>query len=216
MTRHLMLEIVNYADDFVICCQPGNGRAAMMKTRELMGRLGLTVNEQKTRLVKLPEESFDFLGYTFCRQYTRKGRAFLGTRPSRKALKRVLQRVHEETSVRWISTPVEKRVEEVNKVVHGWCGYFNQGPADREYHLLARYIAWRFRRWLAKKHKRRAAGNRQYPYEYLFGTLGLYMPQSASSAGRERRHEAPGESRMRESCKSGSMRGRWKRCDGTD
>ena len=59
--------VVNYADDFVICCPPGNGAAALTVMRQLMARLGLTVNEEKTRLVSLPEERFDFLGYTLGR-----------------------------------------------------------------------------------------------------------------------------------------------------
>jgi len=54
--------VVNYADDLVICCRPGNGPAALAAMRQLMTRLGLTVNEAKTRLVRLPEEGFDFLG----------------------------------------------------------------------------------------------------------------------------------------------------------
>ena len=62
--RRLQAHVVNYADDLVICCRPGKGSQAMEVFRSLMTRLGLTVNERKTRLVKLPEESFDFLGYT--------------------------------------------------------------------------------------------------------------------------------------------------------
>ena len=53
--RH-QAEVVNYADDFVILCPPGKGAGAMADMRQLMSRLGLTVNEKKTRLVKLPEE----------------------------------------------------------------------------------------------------------------------------------------------------------------
>ena len=56
--------VVNYADDFVICCRPGNAPAAMARMATLMTRLGLEVNAKKTRIARLPEESFDFLGYT--------------------------------------------------------------------------------------------------------------------------------------------------------
>jgi RNA-directed DNA polymerase len=62
--RRLQALVVNYADDLVICCCPGKGQEAMEVFRSLMTRLGLAVNERKSRLVKLPEESFDFLGYT--------------------------------------------------------------------------------------------------------------------------------------------------------
>ena len=40
--------------------------------RDMMSKLKLTVNETKTRVCKLPEEKFDFLGYTFGRCYSPK------------------------------------------------------------------------------------------------------------------------------------------------
>jgi len=69
--RRLRAEVVNYADDFVILCQEGSGDEAMATMRRLMTKLGLTVNEHKTRLVKLSEERFEFLGYTVGRFYGR-------------------------------------------------------------------------------------------------------------------------------------------------
>jgi hypothetical protein len=56
-------KIVNYADDFVILCR-GSAERAMLTMRDMMARLKLTVNEAKTRVCRLPAESFDFLGYT--------------------------------------------------------------------------------------------------------------------------------------------------------
>ncbi|MGH7015436.1 MAG: reverse transcriptase domain-containing protein [Stellaceae bacterium] len=70
--RRLDAHVVNYADDLVICCRPGNGSAALTTMRQLMTRLWLTVNEAKTGLVRLPEESFDFLGFSVL-QRQRKG-----------------------------------------------------------------------------------------------------------------------------------------------
>lgn len=92
--------MVNYADDFVILCAPGYGEKAMTVMRQLMVKLGLTVNEGKTRLVQLPEERFDFLGYTVGRFYGRDGRPYWGTAPSRKAIKRVMREVHDMTTSR--------------------------------------------------------------------------------------------------------------------
>mgnify|MGYP000241734693 CR=1 FL=1 len=59
----------------------------MTAMQHLMSKLGLTVNTEKTHLAHVPQESFDFLGYTFCTQYARDGRIYLGTKPSKKALK---------------------------------------------------------------------------------------------------------------------------------
>lgn len=169
--------IVNYADDFVICCPAGQGEAAMQWMRKIMNALGLTVNEKKTRLVCLPDERFDFLGYTVGRFYGKDGRPYIGTAPSKKAVQRVCRKIHEETSRRWTATSIEKRVAEINPILRGWCNYFDQGPVYRAYRLVRRYTERRFRRWLmAKHHKGRGTGYRQYSDEYLYETLGLYRP----------------------------------------
>ena len=68
--------VVNYADDFVICCRPGNAEAAMTRMAKLMTRLGLEVNRTKTRITRLPEEQFDFLGYTVGRFHGKDGRPY--------------------------------------------------------------------------------------------------------------------------------------------
>ena len=65
--------VVNYADDFVICCRPGNAEAALERTQVLMTRLGLEVNTAKTRIARLPEEAIDFLGYTVGRFHGKDG-----------------------------------------------------------------------------------------------------------------------------------------------
>ena len=71
--------IVTYADDLVILCRRGKAEEALSRMREIMGKLKLTVNEEKTRICKVPEGTFDFLGYTFGRLYSKTtGKARLG------------------------------------------------------------------------------------------------------------------------------------------
>src|SRR5215470_2385020 len=62
--------IVTYADDLVILCRKGSADAALTSMRELMQKLKLTVNEEKTRICRVPEGHFEFLGYTFGRMYS--------------------------------------------------------------------------------------------------------------------------------------------------
>ena len=86
---------MNYADDLVILCRKSNADEALQRLREIMGRLKLTVNEEKTRICKVPEGEFDFLGYTFGRMYSaRTGKACLGQRPSKKSIRRMVEKVH--------------------------------------------------------------------------------------------------------------------------
>jgi hypothetical protein len=166
--------IVNYADDFVICCKPGNGAKALAVMRHLMDRLGLTVNENKTRLAILPEESFDFLGYTVGRYHGKAGAPYIGTRPSRKAVKRILKKIHDATTPKWNYSTPEQRTEKLSSQVRSWAGYFNQGPVTETYEVVRRYLERRIRRWLMRRSKQRGTGYRQYSDKYLYENLGLY------------------------------------------
>ena len=67
LERTLGTRLVTYADDLVILCRRGKAEAALQRLREIMGKLKLTVSEEKTRVCKVPEGEFDFLGYTFGR-----------------------------------------------------------------------------------------------------------------------------------------------------
>src|SRR2546430_17739947 len=82
--------------DLVICCRD-KAADALVTMRGMMTKLKLTVNETKTRVCKLPEEKFDFLGYTFGRCYSAKGRAYLGSCPSKKRVQRICKAISQET-----------------------------------------------------------------------------------------------------------------------
>jgi RNA-directed DNA polymerase len=144
--RRLNAHVVNYADDLVICCRPGNGVEALALMRQLMQRLGLTVNDRKTRIACVPEQSFDFLGYTLGQFYGKNGKPFIGTEPSRKSLQRIIERIHHETTRQWNLDSVEKRVVELNALLRGWSGYFNQGRVIRAYRVIRMYTERRLRR----------------------------------------------------------------------
>ena len=173
-------QIVNYADDLVLCCAPGNGQAALQSMRTLMSRLGLTVNEEKTAVRQLPHESLDFLGYTIGKQYNRWGKPYVGTRPSKKAIQSLTQRIHDETARSMTWTTPEDRILCINRMIRGWANYFNQGPVIESYRQVQRYTERRLRRWLVRKHKQRGkSGVRLYSEEYLYEHLGLHrLPRS--------------------------------------
>ena len=115
--QRLNAHIVNYADDFVICCPPGNAEEAMARMQALMTRLGLEVNVAKTRIARLPEESFNFLGYTVGGFYGKDGRRFIGTCPSRKAVRGLVKRIHERTSSQWYADRPEDTVDRISSLV---------------------------------------------------------------------------------------------------
>ena len=87
------------ATRLVILCQRGRAEEALLKLRTIMGRLKLRVNEEKTRICKVPEGEFDFLGYTFGRMYSaRTGNARIGYRPSKRSIQRMVATVRALTA----------------------------------------------------------------------------------------------------------------------
>ena len=100
--------------------------------RSMMSKLRLTVNETKTRLCRVPEESVNFLGYTIGRCHSpRTGRSYIGTTPSAKKIDSLKAEIHELTSRRWLWTTVEDRVAKLNRKLLGWSNYFCLGPSAR-------------------------------------------------------------------------------------
>ena len=165
--------IVNYADDLTILCR-GTAEQAMNAMREMMGRLKLTVNEEKTRLCSIPDSSFDFLGYTFGRCYSEKsGRSYIGTRPSKKSVAKARRAISELTSRRWLLIDTELEVARLNRVLTGWANYFCLGPVSKAYRVIDAHVVGRLRRWLCKKHKTPGRGFARFPDEHLYQKLGL-------------------------------------------
>jgi len=169
--------IVNYADDFVICCR-GTGREALAAMRRMMGRLKLTVNEAKTRLRHAPDEPFDFLGYTFGRNWSpQRGRWYIGTRPSKKRLARLVETLRAMTGRRSTRPPVSEKVAELNRLLEGWANYFSLGSVSRVYRAVDEQARRRLRQGLRAKYPHYGYGRPSYPAAYLHEVLGLVRLQ---------------------------------------
>jgi RNA-directed DNA polymerase len=150
----LKAHIVNYADDFVICCR-GTADQAMTVMRDMMAKLKLTVNETKTHVRQVPAETFDFLSYTFGRHWAhRTKRMVLCGAPSKKSISRVCKRISEITDRKrsWLSEA--EIVTELNCVLRGWAGYFCLGTVSDAYRAINSHTRYRFRQWWGDKHKK--------------------------------------------------------------
>jgi len=136
----------------VICCR-SHAEDALATMRDIMTTLKLTVNETKTRVCTLPEEKFDFLGYTFGRCYSSKtGRAYLGTIPSKKRVIRLCEAISEMTGREQLLLDQEMVVAKLNRTMIGWANYFCLGPVSKAYRAVERHARKRLRQWLCSKH----------------------------------------------------------------
>jgi RNA-directed DNA polymerase len=147
--RRLDAHIVNYADDFVICCR-GTADEAMTVMRAMMAKLQLTVNETKTRLCRVPDESFDFLGYTIGRCYSpTTGAPYLSVRPSAKDVQGLCRALSEQTKRGcWNWFEPEEMAGHLNQLLVGWAHNFCLGWVSSAYRAVTAHACHRLRQWL--------------------------------------------------------------------
>lgn len=165
--------IVNYADDLVILCRQ-NAQEALERMQTLMGKLKLRVNEAKTRVCRVPEESFDFLGYTIGRCHRPgDGSAYIGTRPARKRVQRICKKISGMTRRNTYDLGAREMIEQLNSVTRGWANYFCLGSVSKAYRAVDGHVRYRLRQWLSGKHQQGGHGHKKYPDEVLDGEMGL-------------------------------------------
>ncbi|MGA9241119.1 MAG: group II intron reverse transcriptase/maturase [Silvibacterium sp.] len=171
--KRLGAYIVNYADDLVICCR-GRAEEALAKMQAMMTKLKLTVNDTKTRVAKLPEEKFDFLGYTFGRCYsTKTGRAYLGTVPAKSRVVRICDAISRDTGHDRTQLDPEIVVKKLNQRMNGWANYFCLGPVSKAYRAIEQHAEKRLRQWLCAKHEVAWPATKKFPPDSLYTKFGL-------------------------------------------
>ncbi len=149
--------IVRYADDFVVLARWIGPRIVDWIEAKLEGELGLTINREKTSIVKLSGggESLDFLGYTFRWDRDRKGRShrYLNVPPSKAAARRVREKI--KGVCRRSNRPLWDIVDDLNRLLRAWRQYFRFGYPKKVFRDVNFYVMERISRLLRQKSQRR-------------------------------------------------------------
>ena len=183
--------LIRYADDFVVLCQGQTGRV-LKGIKTVLRGLELSLNEEKTRIVDARKERFNFLGYRIeVVRNPKTGKTFPLIKPSKEALAEIKAEIKALTCRKTLCLPKEVVIKKLNETVRGWVGYFYYGNCSQDLSSLKGFLDERVRTYLRRKHAKKSRGYKEYPYQYLYGTLGLYKipttapwTQTAKAVGR--------------------------------
>jgi RNA-directed DNA polymerase len=164
--------VVSYADDFVILSRR-SAEEALAWTRQVMTKLGLTLNEAKTAVRDARREPFDFLGYSFGpHRYRKDGHWYLGASPSKKSVLRLKAKVSDLLVPGNVGAWPEVR-DRLNRLLRGWATYFSHGTRMPAYRAVDHHVHDRVRNFMARRHKVPTRGTNRFNHEAVFGALGV-------------------------------------------
>jgi RNA-directed DNA polymerase len=173
------LKMVRYADDFVLMGK-GIPEEAKKKLKELLDRMGLALNEVKTRTVQAALESFDFLGFTvrYDKDLGGRGTRYWNIIPSRKSEQKIRDKIREYLQKHGHSTAQEVS-DGLNSLIRGWLNYFTikevSYPAMSK-RRLRHYLCQRLNRYYQRKSQRKCRLYGQKAFETLVQRYGLIDP----------------------------------------
>lgn len=172
------VEMVRYADDFVVLCRtPEDAARALAIVQCWTGAAGLRLHPEKTRVVDAQQPGgFDFLGYHFAR-----GRR----RPRKKSVQKLKDVIRQKTR-RTNGHSLAAIIADVNRTLVGWFGYFKHSHGSFE--DLDAWIRTRLRGLLCKRARiassRRALAHHLWPVRF-FTAQGLFSLVHAHAAARQ-------------------------------
>jgi RNA-directed DNA polymerase len=170
--------LVRYADDFVILARYMGPRIVNWVEEKLEKALGLTVNRDKTSIVRVGSQSLDFLGFTlrYDRDLIGRDKEYLNVFPSKRAVSRIREKIRGKTRSGY-KKPLREAVAEVNVILRGWANYFRYGYPRKIFRDVNYFVRCRFQRFLRNRSQRRSkpfregeslyAGMKRYGLLYL-------------------------------------------------
>jgi RNA-directed DNA polymerase len=174
--------LVRYADDFVVLCRE-DGQEPLTVVRQVLDRLGLSLNEAQTPVVDATAASFDFLGFSIrMSRGLRTGKPYPHVRPADKALMKIKTKLTALPGRELAPIALEKSVGTVNRSLRGWANYFHYRNSNQILEKVKTHAEQRLRKHLMKRHKvkDRGIGEGRFPSVELYRRYGLYKVPTAA------------------------------------
>lgn len=171
--------LVRYADDFVIIARYIDTRIENWVTALLEGRMGLTINKEKTSIRKLKAtDTLNFLGYTFRRVPSKFGSGlFTVLTPSEKSVKSMRAKINDRLGALGGVLPVGELIGTTNQMLRGWCNYFSMGYNRKAYRDIMHHTRQRLKKTCLRKSQRQLRPPKGMSwYKYFHETHGLIKP----------------------------------------
>lgn len=168
------LHLVRYADDMILLAQK-NLDTGIALLDHYVERLGLRLNREKTRRLRLDVgQSVNSLGFQFaCVKSRKTGTRLILVSPSKRSQQRCREKVrtlvHHSIPLR-----VKEQVQNVNRYLRGWVGYYRLGHASATFNELRNFVNKRVRHAMHRRKGRRGYGWNSVGSDYIYGKLGLF------------------------------------------
>ena len=170
------IEMVRYADDFVVLCHTREAaEAALLMIQSWAADAGLTLHPTKTRIVDSRKESFAFLGYEF------RGEQHW---PRKKSLQKLKDSLRSKTK-RTSGESLQCVIVQLNQTLRGWFGYFQHSSYRNVFQDVDQWLRGRLRSILRKRHggRGRGRGNDHHRWRNrYFADLGLFSLVAAHAS----------------------------------
>jgi RNA-directed DNA polymerase len=177
--KYTHVQYARFADDLVVLIDshPRHDwlvKAVERRLREEFAKLGVEINEEKSRMVNLSKgESFAFLGFEYRRMLSRKGKWRVQYVPRLKKRTALLAKLR-EIFHRYVSQPVGRGIERINPVLRGWVNYFAVGHSSRCFSFVKDWVERKIRRHLMRARQRPGFGWNRWSRTWLYEKLGLF------------------------------------------
>ena len=175
-------KIVRYADDMVLFCRTEKqAHYVLKKLRGQFEKLGLTLNEEKTKIVHV-REGFDFLGYTIKEAYSyNSGKLVRIKFPRPKSEKNMRQKIKDAIKSMTLGTDLLEIITMLNRKLSGWANYFKIGNSYKQALRLADYVCEQLRLyWRRCKHRKDIRGSVKWRNSYFYDKGLHYVPNLLS------------------------------------